>query len=133
MKEINGIKSKYLSDVLYKNLLHRRYGIGHTKITYKDYILSKLFTEYCYTETIDMATCKKTGNTKSKYYNFVGIVTQDYVLTDNIGYFDNDDHAGQFGVPVEGIYYLSKSNTYGLPFGMVKRRAEPIDPITDYE
>jgi hypothetical protein len=112
------MKAAYVLNKLYKNILRLRYGIGQTKAVFKDYALSKLYTEQCYIE--DPQTSTVTPLSK-----FVGIINDDFSLSSYIGFFDNDDHAMQFGVPVGGDYYLSKINTYGLPFGMRKKVSEP--------
>lgn len=123
MKKILNIKCCHISDMIYKNVLRETYGIGDVKIDYKMLTLSKLFTNSCFSEQI--ISGGGIGSSQQSY-NYVGIVNSDFNLDQFIGYFDNDDHAGANGVPVEGIYYLSQTNTYGLPFGMSKRRAEPL-------
>jgi|AntRauTorckE5430_2_1112549.scaffolds.fasta_scaffold27653_2 hypothetical protein len=40
------------------------------------------------------------------------------------GDFPNDDTAGQNGVPLQGLYFLSPNNGYSLPGGSVKKRIE---------
>ena len=113
------MKASYVLNRLYKNVLRLRYGIGQTKAEFKDYALSKLYTEKCFLEDSSGA------GQVTPVSKFVGIINDDFTLSSFIGFFDNDDHAMQFGVPVGGDYYLSKTNTYGLPFGMRKKVAEP--------
>ena len=112
------ISSNYINNKLYKNVLRETYGIGQTKMSYKDYLLSMLFTNECYVE-------ETSSSTTSTQARFVGIVNSDFSLSSYIGFFDNDDHAMAFGVPVGGDYYLSQQNTYGMPFGMRKKVSEP--------
>lgn len=108
----------YINDKLIKSLLKEVHGIGNTKMTYKDYLSSLMATNYCYIKP----EVSGQSNTTSK---FVGIVNSDSTISSAIGFYDNDDHAMSFGVPVGGDYYLSKQNSYGMPFGMRKKVSEP--------
>jgi hypothetical protein len=40
------------------------------------------------------------------------------------GDYANDTEAGLNGVPLQGIYFLTRSNSYGQPEGMSKKRTE---------
>ena len=110
--------ASYVFSTLYKNILRLIHGIGTTKATFQDYAMAKVYTNECYIKTHPSVVPTPT-------VKFVGIVGEDLSMAKYIGYFDNDDHAMQFGVPVGGDYYLSQSNTYGLPFGMRKKVSEP--------
>lgn len=110
--------SSYVFSTLYKNILRIIHGIGTTKSSFQDYAMAKVYTNECYITNAPKVV--PINSTK-----FVGIVGEDLTLSKYIGYFDNDDHAMQAGIPVGGDYYLSQTNTYGLPFGMRKKVSEP--------
>lgn len=112
----------YINDKIVKAVLKDQYGIGKTNLTYKDYLSSLMATNHCYVQ----AKVSKIPNTPP---TFVGIVNSDFSLSSSIGYYDNDDHAMAFGVPVGGDYYLSRQNSYGMPFGIRKKVSEPY--VTD--
>jgi hypothetical protein len=107
----------YINDKLIKALLKEAHGIGKTKMTYKDYLSSLMATNYCYV--------KRTSEESNPNKQFVGIVNSDFTISSSIGFYDNDDHAMAFGVPIGGDYYLSRQNTYGMPFGIRKKVSEP--------
>lgn len=49
------------------------------------------------------------------------------------GTYDSDEHAGNDGVPVDGLYDLSPENIYGLPAGTLKLRTSHGTYASDQE
>jgi hypothetical protein len=103
----------------YKYVIQRFYGVGQTKLTEKDYLLSYLIVNERFMPIKD---CKEQNP-----LTFVGIMAPIYcgaVAEKPKYYFDNDEEALQKGLIVGETYYLTQENTYGLPAGILKEVSE---------
>lgn len=102
----------------YHKSVFEGYGIGKNPVANKDYVLAYLnmnnaYVNYCnddYMPTTNMAS------------KFTGILNVDGTVTQGLFtlFFDNDQAAYQAGLNKKDCYYLSQTNTYGLPMGIPK-------------
>lgn len=103
----------------YKYVLQRYYGVGSTKLTEKDYLLSYLILNERF---MPLKECKEKNP-----LTFVGIMAPIFcgaVAEKPKYYFDNDQEALTNGLIVGESYYLKQTNTYGLPAGILKEVSE---------
>lgn len=102
----------------YYKTVYEGYGIGKDPVTYKDYVLAYLGQNSAYVN-YQNDTYMPTDSTASK---FTGILNTDGTVTQNLLtlFFDNDQVAYQAGLNKGDCYYLSQTNTYGLPMGIPK-------------
>lgn len=102
----------------YYKALSEGYGIGKNPLTKKDYVLVYLGGNSAYIN-YQNDTYMPTDSTASKFtgiLNVDGTVVQGQVTL----FFDNDQAAYQAGLEKGDCYYLSQTNTYGMPMGIPK-------------
>mgnify|MGYP003452589159 FL=1 len=111
------LSSSILNRFYYK-VLFEGYGVGKDSVTNKDYILSYLGQNSAFVNYKN-DTYMPTDSTASK---FTGILNVDGTVTQGLLtlFFDNDQAAYQAGLNYHDCYYLSQTNTYGLPMGIPK-------------
>lgn len=106
----------------YNYTLAKQYGIGKGSLSYKDYLFAYLNIHW---QFLPSDTTGTTGvNTE-----FVGTITNTTLVLPTVVselFYENDQAAYDDGVPINSIYYLSKDNTYGLPFGTPKKLVEDV-------
>lgn len=110
------LSSSILNRFYYKSL-NEGFGIGKNPVTQKDYILSYLGQNENY-----LNYGSQNFDSKNLIRRFVGILNTNGTVTAGqmTKYFDNDQKAYQAGLVKGDCYYLSQTNTYGLPMGIPK-------------
>ncbi len=106
----------------YLKSIHEGFGIGKDPVTNKDFVLAYLGQNSAFVN-FKNDRYMPTDNTASK---FTGILNVDGTITQNLFtlFFDNDQAAYQAGLNLGDCYYLSQTNTYGLPMGIPKKITE---------
>lgn len=102
----------------YYKSVYEGYGIGKDPVTNKDFVLAYLSQNSAF---VNYKNDKymPTDSTASK---FTGILNVDGTVTQGLVtlFYDNDQAAYQAGLNKSDCYYLSQTNTYGLPMGISK-------------
>jgi hypothetical protein len=97
-------------------MLSEYVGIGKTKLSYKDMIMAYSYKNKTYFSEPDIMS--------NNNICFLGILDTTPVNGQNIRFYDNDEQAFGDGIQYLRDYYLSNTNTYGLPFGTKKKQVE---------
>lgn len=107
----------------YNYTLNKYYGMGKADLTYKDrlYMFLNIHWQFLPSDTVGT-----TGiNTE-----FVGTITNTSIVLPTVVstlFYENDQAAYDGGIEINSIYYLSKDNTYGMPFGTPKKLVEDVE------
>lgn len=105
----------------YTYTLAKYYGIGKGSLSYKDRLFAYLNMN---SHFLDVAVGDVEQNTE-----FIGAVVPLTTVLPTITpdrFYDNDQDAYDNGVQKNDIYYLSDTNTYGLPYGTPKKLVEDV-------
>lgn len=110
---------KWICDILknlYKYGLSRFVGIGKAELSYRDMLTAYVYKHQHYLQPINPQLDNEVL--------FIGILDTTPINGQNTRFYDNDEQAFGDGVAYLVDYYLSNTNTYGLPFGTKKKQVE---------
>jgi len=106
----------------YKNLLRIYKGIGNIVLNDKDYLLSY----YKFNENY-MSNCKVTKQNATQFSGIMAPIFCGATIEKIKYYFANDQEALVNGLIKGESYYLTQTNTYGLPAGILKEITEDFN------